>query len=117
MTASAAGVVTGVTFSASGIYTLSGDVQPIWTANCVGCHSGSTAPNLTTGNSRTSTVGVASTCVAGTRIIAGNAASSVLYLRMSGTTTCSGAMPPSGNLPAATTNIVRDWINNGALNN
>jgi len=108
----------GQTFSASGIYTLSGDVQPIWTANCVSCHgSGGNQPDLRSGFSRGSTVGVAALCVAGTRIIAGNAAGSVLYLRMIGTTTCSSAMPLSGNLPVATTDIVRDWINNGALNN
>jgi len=61
------------------------------------------------------TVGVAALCTSGTRIVAGSSATSVLYLRMTGGS-C-GAMPPSGILPAATTNIVRDWIDNGAINN
>jgi hypothetical protein len=108
--------VTSLTFADSGIYTLSNDVQPIWTGNCTSCHfTGGTSPNLTSGNSRTATVGVASVCTAGTRIIAGNSASSVLYLRMIGGS-C-GAMPPSGILGSASTNIVKDWIDNGAQNN
>ncbi len=121
LTATATGFSGGgnpVTFTAQGIYTLSGDVQPIWTTNCVSCHGlAASAPDLRSGFSRASTVGIASTCVAGTRIVASNAAASVLYLRMTTTTTCSGAMPTTGILPAATTNIVRDWINNGAQNN
>ncbi|HWZ28672.1 MAG TPA: Ig-like domain-containing protein, partial [Gemmatimonadales bacterium] len=113
--ASTAGV-TSLTFADSGIYTLSSDVQPIWTANCTSCHfTGGTNPNLTTGNSRAATVGVAAVCTSGTRIVAGSSATSVLYLRMTGGS-C-GAMPPSGILAAATTNIVRDWIDNGAQNN
>jgi hypothetical protein len=113
--ASTAGV-TSLTFADSGIYTLSNDVQPIWTPSCTGCHfTGGTSPNLTSGNSRTATVGVASSCTTGTRIVAGSSATSVLYLRMIGSS-C-GAMPPAGILGSASTNIVRDWIDNGAQNN
>ncbi|HEY6225271.1 MAG TPA: Ig-like domain-containing protein, partial [Gemmatimonadales bacterium] len=48
-------------FSATSFYTLSGDVQPILTANCAlsGCHiSGGTSPNLSSGSTFGSTVNV-----------------------------------------------------------
>jgi hypothetical protein len=116
MNASAAGVAGSLTFSASGIYTLSGDVQPIWTANCVACHGlGGNAPDLRSGSSWASTVGVPSNCTVGTRIVISSASTSVLYLRMTGGS-C-GAMPPAGILSSTLTNIVRDWINNGAQPN
>ena len=59
--ASTAGVAS-LTFADSGVYFLSLDVQPIWTANCISCHGGGVAPILTTGNSRAATVGITSTC-------------------------------------------------------
>ena len=104
-----------------GIYNLSGDVQPIYNLRCTGCHvGGGTAPNLTTGNSRTSTVGVVASCDAARfRVNAGNAAASVLYLRVSSTTECSGAMPPSASVtvPTSEQKVIRAWINNGAQSN
>jgi hypothetical protein len=107
-----------VTFSASAITRCS------WTSSRSttsvahrGCHAtGSFAPDLSTGNSRTSTVGVVSSCTPGTRVVAGSAATSVLYLRSSTTTTCGGPMPPGASvtLTAAQLKIIRAWINNGA---
>jgi adhesin/invasin len=119
MTATAAGFAGGgnpVTFTAQGIYTLSGDAQPIFTASCVGCHGGGgNQPNLTAGTTHSTTVGVAALCVSGTRIVAGSASTSVLFLRMQGGS-C-GVMPPGGVISVANQNIVRDWINNGAQAN
>jgi adhesin/invasin len=121
LNASATGTGTA-TFNASAIYVLSLDVQPIYNGSCAfgGCHAtGSFAPDLSTGNSRASTVGIASTCTAGTRVVVASAATSILYLRSSTTTTCGGPMPPAASvtLTAAQLKIIRAWINNGALAN
>lgn len=54
----------------------------------------------------------------GTRVVAGNAAMSILYTKVT-TPTC-GARMPAGGAPALSmteTNRIRDWINAGALNN
>lgn len=106
-----------------GIYTLSGDVQPIYNARCTGCHAGGLAPNLTTGNAYASTVLVVATCnSAHYRVNPSSAGSSTLYLRVSTTTECTGAMPPgttpgTTGLSAGQQTIIRAWINNGAQNN
>lgn len=54
----------------------------------------------------------------GTRVVAGNAAMSILYQKVT-TPTCGGRMPPvpANPLSMAETNRIRDWINAGALNN
>jgi adhesin/invasin len=122
LNASATGTGT-VTFNASAIYILSGDVQPIYNLRCAfaGCHiSGGTAPNLSAGFSHGSTVNVLSNCSPGVfRVNDGSAGLSVLYLRVSSTGTCGGPMPPGASVtvPAAEQKIIRAWINNGALNN
>ncbi|MGH7613743.1 MAG: beta strand repeat-containing protein, partial [Gemmatimonadales bacterium] len=109
-------------FSASAFYTLSGDVQPIYTASCAtaGCHvSGGTAPNLSAGSSRASTVGVTATCNPGfQRVQASNATNSVMYRRILDAGICSTFMPPgTSGLNTTQQKIIRAWINNGALNN
>jgi hypothetical protein len=122
LNASAAGAGTA-TFTASAIYTLGGDVQPIYTVSCAfaGCHNtGGTAPNLTAGFSFGSTVNVGSTCSPGVlRVNDFSASLSVLYLRVSTTSTCFGPMPPGASvtMTAANQKIIRAWINNGAQNN
>ncbi|HEY6223812.1 MAG TPA: hypothetical protein VIW26_08505, partial [Gemmatimonadales bacterium] len=106
-------------FAASAIYILSGDVQPIYTGSCTGCHfTGGTAPDLSTGNSRGSTVNVVATCNSGFfRIAPSDATNSVLYRRISDGAIC-GFMPPAtSGLSTAQQKIIRAWINNGALNN
>jgi len=97
----------------TGFYSYANDVQPVYNANCTSCHG--IAPILTTGNSYSQTVNVASTCVAGTRIVPSSASTSVLYLRVTGGS-C-GVMPPSGQISAPQQTILRAWINRSALNN
>ena len=110
-------------FAASAVYYLSGDVQPIYNARCAfsGCHiAGGTAPNLAAGSSHTSTVNVTSSCSPTLQRVNDFSASlSVLYLRVSTTTTCGGPMPPGASVtvPVAEQKIIRAWINNGAQNN
>ena len=97
-----------------GIYTWSGDVNPVIgtpATFCSSCHSWSPG----------TIVGVAATltpCAGQTRVIAGNAGASILYTKSANAATCGGVMPPSSTgLSAANLKILRAWINNGALNN
>jgi mono/diheme cytochrome c family protein len=81
------------------------DVQPVFTAKCVSCHAGSTAPNLLVGQSYSALVP--------TFVTAGNPETSELYI------TCK----PGGNMdaiaPITSTelNLVYRWIYAGAKNN
>ena len=97
-----------------GIYTWSGDVNPVIgtpATFCSSCHSWSPG----------AIVGVAATlapCAGQTRVVAGNAGASILYTKSANAATCGGVMPPSSTgLSAANLKILRAWINNGALNN
>jgi adhesin/invasin len=109
-----------VTINSRAFYTLSLDVQPIFTGACTGCHfSGGTAPNLpNAATTYAQTVGVGSVCAPGQiRVFPGNAATSLLMLRMDNTSaSCPSPMPPAGIVNAQTRAIVRAWINHGALN-
>ncbi len=104
----------------------SGQIQPVFTNNCVsGCHTpGGIGPfPLGVGVSYGNIVDVVATvstpgCAGGPyRVQRSSADSSVLYRRISGTS-CGGQMPQ--NRPPLSTvdqNLIRDWINQGALNN
>ena len=85
------------------------DIQPIFTQNCINCHkAGSTAPDLTSGVSYAA-------ITSGGFVVASNADGSELYNRLNGV---GGAlMPTSGALPADKIALVKQWINEGALNN
>jgi hypothetical protein len=95
------------------------DIQPIFNANCIGCHGGSGGLYLTAGQSYGNLVNVRALagCTTEMRVLPENAASSVLYKRISGTA-CGDQMPRGGNpLSAADIQKIVDWINQGALNN
>ena len=117
---SAAGTVT---FNASAIYSYATHVQPIWNDNCIGCHGG-IAPSLVA-PSRENIVDQDASCNASVKRVAvggGTAAeaASVLMAKMDDLGTisgCTGVMPTGGVLTAATRDIVRAWIRNGAPNN
>ncbi len=93
------------------------DIQPIFDANCIGCHGvgGNAGLDLSSGLSYDNLVGVPATASSGNRVEAGDANSSVLYQRLSGLMV--GPMPPSGVLPRETRALVEEWINDGALDN
>ena len=86
------------------------DITPIWNLHCISCHDGATIPlNLLNGESYDELLN-------GGYILPGNAGESDLYKSLLG---IDGLvqMPPETVLPASTINLVRDWINQGALNN
>jgi hypothetical protein len=95
------------------------EIQPIFNSNCIGCHGGSGGLFLTAGQSYDNLVNVRAVagCTTEMRVLPGNAASSVLYKRISGAA-CGDQMPRGGNpLAAADIQKIVDWINQGALNN
>ena len=86
----------------------SGDLQPIFTANCAtsGCHDGTAHnPALTADKSYNAIVngGYINTVVPTNSIIYGEVKS--------------GSMPPSGALKSSDVQKILDWIRNGAPNN
>jgi mono/diheme cytochrome c family protein len=97
----------------------SADVQPIFDSNCIGCHgqNGNGGQDLRAENSYANLVGVDATGGAGKRVVADDPESSVLYLKMTGAPGVGSVMPPTGGLPAEVTDIVRQWVAEGALDN
>ena len=95
------------------------DVQPIWNANCIGCHGdgGNGGLDLRMPGSRANLVDVPSPSWPGLRVVAGEPDSSVLYLKLTGTAGVGDRMPQGGSLGADDTEIVRLWIAEGALDN
>lgn len=102
------------------------NIQPIFTNNCLSsaigsCHvagSATGAPmSLAAGVSVANMVGQPASGSAGTRVIAGDSANSVLVERIGGTTT--GRMPPAPAtlLPASQQNLIKVWIDMGAKDN
>ncbi|HEY5615523.1 MAG TPA: hypothetical protein VIL52_05830 [Bacteroidota bacterium] len=101
-------------------------IQPVFNGNgCVGCHGGSGGLFLTQGVSYNNLVNVnaQASCTTLKRVLPGNAAQSVLFIRVSSNsadTDCgvNSRMPKDGTrLPQATIDLLEDWINQGAKNN
>jgi len=87
--------------------TFANDIQPIFTANCISCHGGSQEPDLRAGSAYAEIVN-------GEFIVPNDIEASVLYQRLVG----NGAlMPPGNSLSTTKINLVKNWIENGALNN
>jgi len=85
-------------------YSLTTDVQPVFTGKCISCHKpGNVAPDLTSGNSYASLISM-------NLINTGNPTSSVLYRKMN-----------DGSMAAYCTqqdaDVVLQWIKQGAKNN
>lgn len=83
------------------------DIQPLFTASCIQCHPAFSAPDLTVGNSYAAITN-------GTYIVPNDVAGSLLYQRMIGN---GAVMPQAGPLETAKLNLVKAWIEKGALNN
>ncbi|MEA1786549.1 hypothetical protein U1E44_10640 [Arenibacter sp. GZD96] len=85
-----------------------GQVQPIFNRACVSCHGGSLAPDLRGSNAFNALLN-------GNFVIPNNAEESTLFKTLLG----QGAplMPPGTPLNLTDINVIRQWINEGALNN
>jgi len=84
------------------------DIQPIFDNHCTSCHPTLVAsPDLSPGNSYNSVSN-------GVYIIANDINASILYQRILGNPSI---MPPGGSLSASEINLVKSWIEQGALNN
>ena len=84
----------------------SDDIVPLW-AQCVGCHKGSTPPNLES-NSYTN--------IMNGYVVAGTADTSILYMSLINSGGIS-LMPPGSPWPQTKIKLVKDWIDQGAKNN
>ena len=86
-------------------------IQPIFSTNCTGCHGGSGGLNL--GSYSTLMSGGNS----GTVVISGNGSGSHLIQKLQGT--ASGSQMPKGGIlfDETTINLIKTWIDEGALNN
>src|SRR5262249_27460176 len=99
-----AGSVSG-TATDYGVYTWLSDVRPIIGPSasfCSSCHAWDRNPNNIVATAGTGT------CAAFTRVVAGNAGSSMLYNKAANAAPCGGVMPPSSTgLSAANLKILR----------
>ncbi|PHS54648.1 MAG: hypothetical protein COB01_00435 [Lutibacter sp.] len=84
----------------------SADIVPIW-AQCVGCHSGNTPPNMQDNSYANLLNGY---------VVANDADASVLYKSLLGTGGVS-LMPPGSKWSQSKIDLVKNWINQGAKDN
>lgn len=114
------------TTTTSGGVSFSRDIQPVFNANCVVCHTGTAGPqglSLDAGKSYGNLVNVKSTeAPALNRVAPGSPDKSYIINKLLGTQTQaggSGAQMPFGAqpLPQATINLIQQWITAGAPNN
>jgi hypothetical protein len=100
-----------------------GTVRPVLMARCakVGCHAGSGASTgLALGSvTYNDVINATGTNTGGKVVVPGDASSSTLYTKTTDTPPFGGRMPGDGPpyLPIEDQNKIRDWINQGALNN
>ncbi len=82
------------------------NVAPIFTANCIGCHtSGGQVPDLTAANAWNS-------LTSQNLVDTSNPTASILYVKIN-----TGAMPPGGSLSQTQIEMILKWIQQGAKNN
>jgi hypothetical protein len=100
------------------LVSFSNQIQPIFNSQCTGCHGGNGGLTITAGASYNNLVNVnaQSSCSSLKRVLPNDAANSVLYKKVSGTT-CGSQMPQGGSLSTSDIILIRDWINQGASNN
>jgi len=87
------------------------EIQPIFTANCTGCHGTSAGLSLADGVAFDNLVDVVSQNYAPAfRVVSGDPAASVLYNKLAGTGVNGQTMPQGGTLTAEQIALVSDWI-------
>jgi hypothetical protein len=93
-------------------------IVPIFNASCVSCHGGRGDLFLTSSQAYSNLVNVSTrtgSCFGMMRVLPGNSAQSSLFRRVAGT--CSDRMPLGGSLTQSEIELIRQWIDQGALNN
>ena len=80
----------------------SSQIQPIFDANCGGCHLNNSAGGLNLSNY--------ANLMSSNAVVPGNHLSSDLWIR-----TDNGSMPPSGSLSQSNIDLIAQWIDEGAL--
>ncbi len=105
----------------------SAEVQPVLAANCAGCHSGYAEGETSTGLNVTDYASLMHGTRLGEVVVPGSAASSTLYLVVSGESAPEIQMPPhheeslaegrGAPLDKAEVRLIKDWIDQGAKNN
>lgn len=113
---SAGGSAGGAAGGAAQVVSFASQVGPILVARCGTCHGPTTVAEAN------AFVRATSASCTGPRITAGNATTSLLFQKISGTQTCGAQMPlgctPGTNcLPTVQVELIRDWLNAGALDN
>jgi hypothetical protein len=101
------------------LVSFSNQIQPIFNSQCTGCHGGYGGLTITAGVSYNNLVNIpaqSSSCPSLKRVLPHDAANSVLYKKVSGTT-CGSRMPTGGALSTSDITLILDWINQGANNN
>ena len=84
------------------------DIQPLFNTHCISCHPLiATNPDLTKDNSYEA-------ITSDNYIVPNNLEASILYQKLMGKP---DIMPPSGPLPQKDIDLVKKWIEQGALNN
>jgi ankyrin repeat protein len=86
------------------------DIQPLFQERCIGCHGASQQMGGMRLDRRSSAMAIRG----GTTIGPGNAAGSKLYLKLIGTK-YGAQMPPTGPLSAEQINLIKTWIDQGAV--
>lgn len=92
-------------------------IQPIFDTHCIVCHGtvANAGLDLRSPQSYSNLVGVPSAESAMLRVQPGQPAQSWLYRKLTGTQDIGTEMPPGAPLGADLTDLVRTWIEDGAL--
>lgn len=83
------------------------DIIPLW-GQCVGCHNGNEPPDLRDNVSYSNLLNGF--------VVPNNADGSILYKSLLGINGVS-LMPPGSQWPDSKINLIKNWIDQGALNN
>ena len=91
------------------VVSYSNDIMPLWEGQCVACHQGSVPPDLRPENSYESLLDGF--------VEPGKSLESSLYLSLIHAPGVSPMPTPNNQWPAAQTDLVKGWIDQGALDN
>ena len=85
------------------------DIMPLWEGQCVSCHQGSVPPDLRPDNSYDSLLNGF--------VEPNDSGNSILYLSLIHADNVSPMPTPTTKWPASQTDLVKAWIDQGALDN